>query len=804
VERTFAVLARTAGIVLPDSPLDQKTPESVLEEVALAWPRFLGALARESRVVVVIEDLHWAEAPLLDTLERLVSRSAGSLLIVTTARPEFAATRPSWSAMPRMVQIGLERLSEAQSRELIESLLPGASAQLRDRVAAPAEGNPFFAEELARHVSDEALSAGRSAIEPTIPNSLRALVAARIDALPEAEKRTLHDAAVVGRTFWASTLASMAGGAPARAALGALEEKGFITASPTSLLPGELEFSFRHALKREVAYRSIPRARRCRAHAQVDSWIEQIAGDRRAEFVDLLAYHYEAAASPEDAALAWPESSPERERVRADAVQALIAAGNAARDRLSFEAAVQFSDRALALACTDRERLASLELRASALHAAVRCDEAFAAYREARDLARELGDRDSYSELRAHAVLLCARYVGAFSNDAWKAPVVELVRRGLEEAGEGTVSFEAGALLVGRSAIDTIWLAESARPEEAAADDARRAVEIAEAIDSPYLLSHAVDMLTDTTLRAGFCRQAELAEQLLTVSERLSDQAEAHDGLVSAAISFTYAGRYEQAREVARLVTRDAARLGPHHEIHAAAAETMSLLPAGRFAELVEVTARAPQIVRDEGYGCWKAAVALAGHAVTLFECGERGAAYEELELFEQLLPGRPRWRAIDIIRPLAGIERTRRAVASLGHPPAGVSNRLHRLRLDLQLSALAGDWTSLDRLVSEARELAPRACAPTLGWIADWAEAVGIAAAGDSPEAVARAHKAARALERYGELYTGARLVVDLLPLLDGEVRAALAEDAVERLTAMGARASAAEAAATLEPIEQ
>ena len=82
-----------------------------------------------------------------------------------------------------------------------------------------------------------------------------------------------------------------------------------MTASPTSVLPGQPEFSFRHALKREVAYRSIPRARRCRAHAAVGDWISQIAGDRREEFADLIAYHYEAAAAPPDAAIAWPERS---------------------------------------------------------------------------------------------------------------------------------------------------------------------------------------------------------------------------------------------------------------------------------------------------------------------------------------------------------------------------------------------------------------------------------------------------------------------------------------------------------------
>lgn len=806
-ERTTAALARTAGIALLDSPLERMTPESVAEEVGLAWPRFLGALAGERPTVVVVEDLHWAEAPLLDMLERLVSRSAGPLLIVATARPEFGGKRPGWSSTPGMSQIGLEPLTEAQSRELVENLLPGVTAELRDRVVAPAEGNPFFAEEIVRHVASEVSSGDTADIEATIPNSVRTLIAARIDALPEPEKRTLHDAAVVGRTFWATTLELMAGGASVRSALRALEEKGLVVANPSSVLPGELELSFRHALKREVAYRSIPRARRCRAHAAVGSWIEEIAGDRQAEFVDLLAYHYEAAAAPEDAAIAWPEDSPEREQVRGAAVQALLAAGDAARTRLAFEQAGRFADRALALARTDVERLAGLELRGSALHAAVRSDGAFAAYREALELARKLEDTDALSRLRAHAALLCARYSGAFTSDAWKAPAVELVERGLEEVGEETVSFEAGALFVGRSAIGARWFDEPPGREDTAEEDARRAVEIAEAIDSPYLLSHAVEALIEYAIRGGFCDAGEMAEQLLSVCETMPDRAEAHQGLVTAAISFTRAGRHEQAREVARLATRESVRLSAHHGTHAGAGETMSLVPAGRFAELVEVTQRVPGIVREEGGRvCQMGALGLAGHALALLECGEREAANEALELLETAPPPRGlvpfRCLAIDILRPLAGLERTRQTAESLGRARATVTGRLYELRLDLQLRALAADWSAVDGLVAEARQVAPQACAPTLAWIADWAEAVCLAAAGDGNEAAARATRAGRALEEYGEPYTAARLLVDLLPFLDGDLRATLAQDAAGRLEALGARASATEAVAARERI--
>jgi hypothetical protein len=307
-----------------------------------------------------------------------------------------------------------------------------------------------------------------------------------------------------------------------------------------------------------------------------------------------------------------------------------------------------------------------------------------------------------------------------------------------------------------------------------------------------------VDSLTEATLRSGYCRQRELAERLIQVSEALPDRAEAHDGLVSAAISFTFAGQYDRAREVARQATNTVARLGAHHEIHAASAEALALLPAGRFAELADVTARTPQIVRDEGYHCWKAAVALAGFALTMFETGERSAADEALELLEPLLPGKPRWRAIDIIRPLAGVERTQRVVASLGHPPGAAIDHLHTMRLELQLTPLTGEWDALRRLTGEAKALAREACAPALGWIAEWAAAAALAA-DDGAGAVRRAERALGSLEKYGEPYTAARLFVDLLPFLEGERREALAEDTIKRLEAMGAHGSAAEAGAML-----
>jgi hypothetical protein len=138
-------------------------------------------------------------------------------------------------------------------------------------------------------------------------------------------------------------------------------------------------------------------------------------------------------------------------------VRALPAAGEAARSRLALDDALRFADRAWALSSGDAERLGCLELRAGAPRAAVRSDEAFAAYRQGLELADRLQDAAAVGRLRAHGALLCARYSGAFSSSAWRAGAVDLVNRGLGEIGQRSVSFEAGALLLGRAGIGSPW-----------------------------------------------------------------------------------------------------------------------------------------------------------------------------------------------------------------------------------------------------------------------------------------------------------------------------------------------------------
>jgi class 3 adenylate cyclase len=803
-ERVLYALATTAGIALPENPLEEMSPESVGEELGLAWPRLLSGLAARGPTIVFVEDLHWAEPLLLDMIEHLVTRSSGGAFLVATGRPEFVEMRPGWSARPGMSQIRLDPLAEPDARALVADLLPSIRDELRDQVLGAAEGNPFFAEEIVRHLIDEGVLAlaGAAVVEAdgqaavAIPDTVRALVAARVDALPAEEKRTLQEAAVVGRVFWATTLTSTRPEAPVRETLAALEDRGLVVTRASSSLPGQTELAFRHGLTREVAYQSIPKARRAVAHAAVARWINELAGDRRQEYVDLLAYHYEAAARPEDAALAWPTDEGVREELRREAVAALLEAGRAAKTRFAVDQALGFGDRALALAATDAERLAGLELKGEAAHAGVRADEAWSYYTEALAIAERLEEAETVAWLRARATLLWARYTGAFSGEGWKPHALEIVSRGLEESGEDAATFETGALLAGRASY--MYWGIGDRTAEDSARDAERAIEIAETIDSPVLLSYALDALTSVVGQNGFCGAADLAERARRASKLARDRWGAHEMLVTASLCFSDAGRFDSASALADEAAREALALSPHHRLHGASAQTSALLPSGRLAELRAATAAAADLVAEEGmHTCFHGLIALAGQTLSSFEANDRAAADRTLEVLDATSAAAVhagyQYRILEILRPLLDRSDFVARFDRAGEPES-VTAQVYRLRIELGLCALAGDWARFETLVPRARTLATRACAPYLDWLADWGEAVRLATLGRTDEALETARAATSALDAFGDRYQAARLLADLLPLLDSDTARGVAGEVAARLESMGALASAAQ----------
>ncbi len=234
-------------------------------DIAWAASRLVGTMAAAGSVAIVLEDVHWADELLLDVVEGLLGRTRGrALLVVCTARPEFAEEHPGWGAGVNAVSVLLERLDSDQTRRLVEHASPSLPPDRADHVIAAAEGNPLFAEHLA------ALSAAGED-GGGLPRSIQVLLSARIEALPEPEREVVSAAAIVGREFPLAAVESVVG-RPVEEELERLAGRELI--EPTT--SGRWQFG--HALLQEAAYGLIPKRRRAELHEQVARWADANGG----------------------------------------------------------------------------------------------------------------------------------------------------------------------------------------------------------------------------------------------------------------------------------------------------------------------------------------------------------------------------------------------------------------------------------------------------------------------------------------------------------------------------------------------
>jgi len=258
------------------------------------------SLASEGPTLLLFEDIHWADASLLDLLETLAARVRDApLLLLAMARPEMLSERPGWGGgLPAYTALPLDRLSDDAAQELAERLLarsdePGDRASA---VARTAEGNPLFIEELAASLAESG-----AAETGELPTSVRAIVGARLDALPPAERSVLVDASAVGRVFWRSALARMATREDLFRLLGSLEERDLVRREAVSRIKGDQQFAFKHALIHDVAYLRLPRAARRERHAAVAAYLEETTG-AVGQSNEALAHHWREAGEHERAA----------------------------------------------------------------------------------------------------------------------------------------------------------------------------------------------------------------------------------------------------------------------------------------------------------------------------------------------------------------------------------------------------------------------------------------------------------------------------------------------------------------------
>ena len=338
-------------------------------EAFSAWRRLLEALAEHRPLVLVFEDLHWSDEGLLDFVDYLADWASGvPLLVVCTARPELLDRRPGWGGGKRnAATVSISPLSEGETAQLLGSLLDQMllPAEIQSAVLARAEGNPLYAEEYVRMLQDRGFlvrgsSGWRLSGEEDLPlpETVQGMIAARLDALTQAEKELVQDAAVLGKVFWPGALEGIGLREPREVedVLHTLERKEFVRRERRSAVAGETQYAFLHLLVRDVAYGQIPRAARVEKHRLAAEWIESLSSDRSEDRAEMLAHHYREALSLADSAGINMGS------LRQPASVAFAEAAERAWNLNSWDPAVDFATAAIDLLDDDDPRRPELHL----------------------------------------------------------------------------------------------------------------------------------------------------------------------------------------------------------------------------------------------------------------------------------------------------------------------------------------------------------------------------------------------------------------------------------------------------------
>jgi class 3 adenylate cyclase len=613
-------LAYTIGIESPEQratmPSDLQT---VQKQIVQAWRTFFEVIARPAPLIMLVDDIHWADDALLDLLENIAARSAGSpIILLCTARPDLWQRRPSWGAGKRnYVTLALEPLSTELSNQLIDEILASDAIphEMRQNILRRTEGNPFFIEEILRMLIDRGLlvrdesdhwqvsslwAESDEVVDPVLPDTVQGVLAARIDLLPPEERDLLCRAAIVGRTFWPSALASMTPYLTREqidALLQSLIAKDLITPATLTSTPAgdganltsdEPRYLFRHTLTRDVAYDLVPRARRAHDHERFAEWLEQFAAGREMEYAEMLARHYEE--YYRQAGLSRSRNVARRQAIRDKVIHYLDLAGDRARRRFAPHAAIRFYSRALTLLreATEEERRAERDTlislyrkRGDARALQTDGDGAWKDYRSALqiwlqddqgrarapDVLASLPPEERATGMRLYRrlVLLPARFASWFR----QPPPYEELRRYLdaglrltEESGD-TDSLDRAALLTAKTFFWWSWPQGRDRAHiDDALESAEEAATIAERLKAPRRASEALDALGNmqaaVTDLKGFLRSQR---RRLFWAQEIDDPNELVDIHNEVSAAYQMVGQYSQAIEHATIALRQAEQI---------------------------------------------------------------------------------------------------------------------------------------------------------------------------------------------------------------------------------------------------
>jgi class 3 adenylate cyclase/DNA-binding SARP family transcriptional activator len=543
--RTAAALASTLGLRPPDDALGSVDPRDLYRELIVAWRALLASIARRDPLVFVVEDLHWADPTMLDVLDELAERLDGPILFLCTARPDLLRSRPDWGGGHRSFSaLPLDPLSSDEGALLVSHLLEVDALPdgVRGRILERSEGNPFFLEEIVRHLIDEGSLVredgrwrARGLVDTVeIPDSVQAAILARLDLLSPGEKRVAQRAAVVGRVFWDGAVGTLAQVDDLDGALRTLRRREFVLERLSSSIAGQAEFTFKHVLVRDVAYESLPRRERGRAHAEAAAWIERTMGDRAGELAELLAHHY-------DAAFSYIGDADLRRKAR----EQYLAAAATAHRRFAIEQGERFARRAVELSEPGADRVEALEALGDLHYLAFLGDDAWRTYGEAL---AELPDEDpAFARLAGKAAFFGARFIGTMDRLPEIEEVHRLIDAGLRAASNP--SRERVILLVDRGFL----LAQRELPGNAATEAAvHEAASSAEQLGDPNLLSAALDLTQAwDSLNGRYGHAYRTALKRLELTGRVTDVKEIGDAYAMAAWTAEHLGHHREAEEYA-------------------------------------------------------------------------------------------------------------------------------------------------------------------------------------------------------------------------------------------------------------
>ena len=446
--------------------------ESPREELFTAWRRFLEALAATSPLVLIVEDLHWADPATLEFLSYLLDQVADvPLLIVATTRPKLPDTAAGWSnGRHSSITLTLDPLSDAETAQLVTSLLGTTvlPADVHAALLARAAGNPLYTREYLNLVIGHGEQPGSAAdLSTALPGSVQAVIAARLDALPAESKRLLQAAAVIGPTFWTGAVAALTDGDSkvVTRRLHDLVQRDYVRASRASTVAGETEYAFSHALIADVAYNQLPRLQRLAHHRSAGDWHVAVASAAQSPSGAqdaVIAHHYTSAHTMAVAARGDPGGLAE--------LAALAATwhARAARQAQQVDLAAAETHLRASLELTSpghRDRLSVLVLLGEVLTNAGRAGDADLVYRQAHDLAEAIGDRVGVALVdvnRANALTALARFADA-------AELIDGAVSILEHEPAGPELLHAYVALASRLTVEGLYVQARDRSDQALA-----------------------------------------------------------------------------------------------------------------------------------------------------------------------------------------------------------------------------------------------------------------------------------------------------------------------------------------------